>query len=107
AAMETQALQSYLFPHRSVHFVSTVDPTHMRETLASADPATTLFIIASKSFGTLETHQNARLARSWYLDNGGEESRVDRHFVAVSANVPKAVAFGIHPDDIFPRDRKS
>jgi len=101
-AMMAQALHTWHVPQLSVHFVSNVDPTHMRETLASADPATTLFIIASKSFGTLETHQNARLARSWYLDNGGAENRVDRHFVAVSANVPKAVAFGIHPDNIFP-----
>lgn len=101
-AMVAQALHTWHLPQLSVHFVSNVDPTHMRETLAGADPATTLFIIASKSFGTLETHQNAKLARSWYLDNGGEERRIHRHFVAVSANVPKAVAFGIHPDNIFP-----
>lgn len=101
-AMVAEALRTWHVPQLTVHFVSNVDPTHMRETLAGADPATTLFIIASKSFSTLETHQNATLARSWYLHNGGEESRIDRHFVAVSANVPKAVAFGIHPDNIFP-----
>ncbi len=101
-AMVTEALRHWHVPKLRTHFVSNVDPAHMRSTLAQADPQTTLFIIASKSFSTLETHQNAALARRWYLENGGDESKVSRHFVAVSANVPKAQAFGIDPDNIFP-----
>ncbi len=101
-AMVTEALRHWHVPQLRTHFVSNVDPAHMRSTLAGADPQTTLFIIASKSFSTLETHQNAALARRWYLENGGDETRVFRHFVAVSANVPKAQAFGIDPDNIFP-----
>lgn len=101
-AMVTEALTAWHVSQVNVHFVSNVDPTHMRETLATEDPQTTLFIIASKSFTTLETHQNAALARRWYLDNGGDANLVARHFVAVSANASKAEAFGIGTDNIFP-----
>ncbi len=101
-AMVTAALVNWHAPQLHCHFVSNVDPVHMRETLATADPQTTLFIIASKSFNTLETHQNAALARRWYLDNGGDVALIARHFVAVTANVPKAQAFGIDAANIFP-----
>ncbi len=101
-AMVAEALKYWHVPQVDVHFVSNVDPVHMREALATVDPQTTLFIIASKSFNTLETHQNAALARRWYLDNGGDAELVARHFVAVSANVSKAEAFGIGTDNIFP-----
>jgi len=101
-AMVTEALRHWHVPQLQTLFVSNVDPDHMRTALAAADPQTTLFIIASKSFSTLETHQNAALARRWYLENGGDEKQIARHFVAVSANVPKAQAFGIDPENIFP-----
>ncbi|MDO8271391.1 MAG: glucose-6-phosphate isomerase [Gammaproteobacteria bacterium] len=101
-AMVTAALAYWHVPQLQCYFVSNVDPVHMRETLATADPQTTLFIIASKSFNTLETHQNAALARRWYLDNGGDVALIARHFVAVTANVPKAQAFGIDAANIFP-----
>lgn len=101
-AMVAEALRYWHVEQLSVHFVSNVDPVHMRETLANADPQTTLFVIASKTFTTLETLQNASLARRWFLDNGGDLAQVARHFVAVTANVPKAEAFGINADNIFP-----
>lgn len=101
-AMVAEALRYWHVEQLSVHFVSNVDPVHMRETLANADPQTTLFVIASKTFTTLETLQNASLARRWYLDNGGDLAQVARHFVAVTANVPKAEAFGIDAANIFP-----
>lgn len=101
-AMVTEALQRWQLPQLSTHFVSNVDPAHMRSTLAMLNPETTLFVIASKSFNTLETHQNAALARRWYLENGGEEAQIAQHFVAVSANVDKAKAFGIAQENIFP-----
>lgn len=101
-AMVTAALAHWHVPQLRCHFVSNVDPVHMRETLAAADPQSTLFIIASKSFNTLETHQNAALARRWYIDNGGDVVLIARHFVAVTANVPKAQAFGIDAANIFP-----
>ena len=101
-AMVTEALQRWQLPQIETHFVSNVDPAHMRSTLAKANPETTLFVIASKSFNTLETHQNAALARHWYLDNGGDEAQLAQHFVAVSANVAKAKAFGIAQENIFP-----
>ncbi|MBU2097128.1 MAG: glucose-6-phosphate isomerase [Gammaproteobacteria bacterium] len=83
-------------------FVSNVDPSHLRRTLATVDVTTTLFIVASKSFTTLETLSNAQLARQWYLDSGGREADIHRHFVAVSSNVAAASEFGIHQDNIFP-----
>ena len=101
-AMVTEALQRWQLPQLSTHFVSNVDPAHMRGTLAKLNPETTLFVIASKSFNTLETHQNAALARRWYLENGGDEAQIAQHFVAVSANVDKAKAFGIAQENIFP-----
>ncbi|MCB1665993.1 MAG: glucose-6-phosphate isomerase [Pseudomonadales bacterium] len=101
-AMVTAALQHWQLPGIRTFFVSNVDPAHMRMTLSNASPETTLFIIASKSFSTLETHQNAALARRWYLDNGGDEKQVSKHFVAVSANVPRAREFGIAEENIFP-----
>lgn len=101
-AMVAEALRHWHIEELSVHFVSNVDPAHMRETLANADPQTTLFVIASKTFSTLETLQNASLARRWYLDNGGGLTQVAQHFVAVTANVPRAEAFGIDAANIFP-----
>lgn len=101
-AMVTDALASWHVPQLRSRFVSNVDPAHMHSALADADPETTLFIIASKSFTTLETHQNAALARRWYLSKGGSEAMLAQHFVAVSANVEKARSFGIAADNIFP-----
>ncbi|MEI2818829.1 MAG: glucose-6-phosphate isomerase [Marmoricola sp.] len=93
-------------------FISNIDPTDAALTLADLDPATTLFIVASKTFTTLETLTNARLCRSWLLNGlleqraieGGEEAAmaaVAKHFVAVSTALDKVAEFGIDPANAF------
>src|SRR4051794_39969879 len=85
-------------------FISNIDPTDAATTLAGLDPATTLFIVSSKTFGTLETLTNARLCKAWLLDGLGGCDRADavrRHFVAVSTALDKVAAFGIDPDNAF------
>jgi len=101
-AMATAALRPW---HRSgirAHFVSNLDPAHLQDCLQHLNPATTLFVVASKSFSTLETLQNAHAARRWCLAAGVEEQALHKHFVAVSTNVDAAVAFGIAADNIYP-----
>ncbi|MDT0617734.1 glucose-6-phosphate isomerase [Salinisphaera sp. P385] len=78
-----------------VHFAANVDPADLDGILAALDPATTLFVVTSKSFGTAETLANARAARDWLLAAAPDETAVARHFVAVSTNIPAAQAFGI------------
>ena len=98
--MVTEALT----PYKSVvniHFVSNVDGTHIAETLKKLDPETTLFIIASKTFTTLETMTNARTAKDWLLNAFGDESAVAKHFIALSTNRAEVEAFGIDPDNMF------
>ena len=85
-------------------FISNIDPTDAATTLAGLDPASTLFIVSSKTFGTLETLTNARLCRSWLLDglaDADEKDAVARHFVAVSTALDKVADFGIDPDNAF------
>lgn len=85
-----------------VHFVSNVDSAHIVSTLKDLNPATTLFVIASKTFTTIETLTNARTARQWLLDTvGGDVSAVAKHFVAVSTNREKVTAFGIDANNMF------
>jgi glucose-6-phosphate isomerase len=84
-----------------VHFVSNVDGTHLTETLKHLDPATTLFIIASKTFTTQETMANAFSARQWFMERTGSQGDVARHFVAVSTNTRAVEKFGIHRDNMF------
>ena len=99
--MVTQALQPYWQPGLRTHFVSNVDPSQIFETLAIINPETTLFIVASKSFGTPETLLNAQVARRWLIAKAGEESAVAKHFVAVSTNTEKVRAFGIDTGHMF------
>ncbi|MFM1896456.1 MAG: hypothetical protein RLZZ385_1530 [Pseudomonadota bacterium] len=101
-AMVVRALRAYSDRAVDCHFLSNVDPAVAADTLAGLDGETTLFIIASKSFTTLETHQNAFAARQWFLDAGGDEAQLHRHFVAVSSNVTAAQAFGIAAENVFP-----
>ena len=101
-AMAAEALAPYHVANFTCHFVSNVDPLNLEQTLAPLDPATTLFVIASKTFTTLETMQNANAARGWALTAGVPTTELGKHFVAVSANVEKAAAFGIAPANIFP-----
>ncbi|MEK1886614.1 MAG: glucose-6-phosphate isomerase [Phyllobacterium sp.] len=98
-AMATLALSPYHDGPRA-HFVSNVDGAHIADTLAKLDPATTLIIIASKTFTTIETMTNARAARKWIADALGEKA-VGQHFAAVSTALDKVDAFGIPADRIF------
>ena len=99
--MVCEALKHYAHPGLRVHFVSNVDATHLAETLKSLDPATTLFIVASKTFTTQETLTNAWSARDWLLAKLGDEAAVGRHFVALSTNGEAVGAFGIDPANMF------
>lgn len=98
--MVTEALKPYQ-KNITPHFVSNVDGTHLAETLKKVNPETTLFIIASKTFTTQETMTNAESARDWFIKSLGEQAEVSKHFVAVSTNTEKVVAFGIDPDNMF------
>ncbi|HUW29750.1 MAG TPA: glucose-6-phosphate isomerase [Sulfuriferula sp.] len=99
--MVTQALTPYWQKGLAPHFVSNVDPTHISETLRRLDPETTLFIVASKSFGTPETLLNAQVARRWLVAALKDEAAVARHFVAVSTHAEKVRAFGIDTANMF------
>jgi glucose-6-phosphate isomerase len=85
-----------------VTFVSNVDPEHLSRALAGLDPATTLFIVTSKTFTTIETLRNAQSAREWLAANLGGGAALAPHFVAVTANVDAARAFGISGADVLP-----
>ncbi|MGB9439308.1 MAG: glucose-6-phosphate isomerase, partial [Desulfobacterales bacterium] len=99
--MVTEALRPYADKELAVHFVSNIDGTHITETLKKLDPATTLFLIASKTFTTQETMTNAFSAREWFLKQAGDSAHVARHFAALSTNVEKVEAFGIDKDNMF------
>ncbi len=99
--MVTEALNPYGLPTIRPHFVSNIDGTHLAATLQHLDPATTLFVIASKTFTTQETLTNAHSARAWFLAHGGNEAAIADHFVAVSTNRQAVQQFGIDPDNMF------
>jgi glucose-6-phosphate isomerase len=99
-AMAVLALTPYCDPGLSVQFVSNVDGDDIAETLKPLDPETTLFIVASKTFTTLETMTNAASARRWLVDALGEQA-VARHFVAVSTAADHVAAFGIDTSNMF------
>jgi glucose-6-phosphate isomerase len=99
--MVTAALAPYADGPRT-HFVSNVDPTDLARTLAGLEPATTLFLIASKTFTTQETMTNARSARDWLLRSLPGEGAVAAHFVALSTHRQEVVRFGIEPERMFP-----
>ena len=98
-AMATAALAPYHDGPRA-HFVSNVDGAHMADTLARLDLSRTLFIIASKTFTTIETMTNANTARARVAAQLGEAA-VAEHFAALSTALPKVAAFGIPPDRVF------
>ena len=99
--MVTEALKPYWVEGREVFFVSNIDGTHLVETLKHVDPETTLFLIASKTFTTQETMTNARSARQWFLDHGGSQGDVAKHFVALSTNAAGVKEFGIDENNMF------
>ena len=108
--MVYEALKPYADAGITARFISNIDPTDVAEKVSGLDPETTLFIVASKTFGTLETLTNARVAREWLLSalaeagalEGKEASEaVAKHFVAVSTALDKVAAFGIDPENAF------
>ncbi|WKV10826.1 glucose-6-phosphate isomerase [Marivirga harenae] len=99
--MVTEALKPYKVKGIESHFVSNVDATHIAEVLQKIDPETTLFLIASKTFTTQETMTNAHTARRWFLENGGSEDTIKKHFVALSTNKAGVENFGIDPANMF------
>ncbi len=99
-AMAARALAPYGSPTIRGHFVSNVDGADIGDTLATLDPATTLFIVSSKTFTTLETMTNAQSARAWLVAALGEDA-VGHHFAAVSTKLDLVAKFGIQPDRIF------
>ncbi|NRD70187.1 glucose-6-phosphate isomerase [Psychrobacter okhotskensis] len=101
--MATAALDEWADTDIEVHFVSNMDGTQLDNLLKHLNPETTLFIISSKSFGTIDTLSNAKTALSWLLATaklraGTEDSVLRRHFIGISANSEKMSAWGIHPE---------
>ena len=99
-AMAAEALAAFGHPRLSTHFVSNIDGADVHNTLSRLDPASTLVIVASKTFGTIETLTNAHTARDWLVAALGAEAVAD-HFVAVSTNAERVAAFGIDTDNMF------
>lgn len=110
--MAYEALLPYVAEGLQVRFISNIDPADIAITVGDLDPETTLFIVASKSFGTIETLTNARLARDWLweeltrrgvigTDSAAREQAVARHFVAVSTALDKVADFGIDTANTF------
>ena len=100
--MADRALRHYARRDLTFRFVSNVDGTDFAEKTLDLDPEETLFIVASKTFTTLETMTNARTARDWALARLGDEAAVAKHFVAVSTASDEVAAFGIDTANMFP-----
>ncbi|MFI0789377.1 glucose-6-phosphate isomerase [Streptomyces lydicus] len=107
-AMAYEALRAYSHRDMQFRFVSNVDGADLHEAVRDLDPAETLFIVASKTFTTIETITNATSARDWLLaglgatgSGGGAGEAVAKHFVALSTNAEKVAEFGINPDNMF------
>ena len=99
--MACEALKSWSKPDLNVMFVSNVDGFHLHDTLRGLKAEETLFIIASKTFTTMETMTNAFSARDWFLSKIKDETAIARHFVAVSTNLKEVSAFGIDTANAF------
>ncbi|KTW26206.1 hypothetical protein T552_03097 [Pneumocystis carinii B80] len=100
-SMVTEALKPYALRSLQVYYVSNIDGTHISEVLRLCDPERTLFLIASKTFTTLETITNAETAKKWFLKTSGSEEHVSKHFIALSTNVKEVTAFGIDAENMF------
>jgi glucose-6-phosphate isomerase len=95
------ALRSFVHPGLNLHFVANIDSHDLNAVLSKIDPETTLFIISSKTFTTLETMMNAQSARTWFLHHA-TMADMRQHFIAVSAHAETVTAFGIAPENMFP-----
>ena len=100
-AMVCDALRHLAIRKLSVHFVSNIDPSHLQNTLKDLQAETTLFVIASKSFSTLETLKNAEAARDWLLEQT-DATATAKHFVAITTNLSAATEFGIEEQNLYP-----
>ncbi|MBV1950079.1 glucose-6-phosphate isomerase, partial [Streptomyces sp. BV129] len=100
-AMAFEALRPFTDRDLTLRFVSNVDGADLHEAIRDLDPAETLFIVASKTFTTIETITNATSARKWLLDVLGDDKAVAKHFVALSTNAEKVTGFGIDVDNMF------
>ncbi|KAI8813032.1 Phosphoglucose isomerase, partial [Cladochytrium replicatum] len=99
--MVTEALKPYARKGIHVHFVSNIDGTHLAEVLKMVHPETVMFIIASKTFTTIETITNATSAKNWFLQTAKDPAHVAKHFVALSTNEKAVTAFGIDKANMF------
>ena len=100
--MAYEALKAFKTPEIECRFISNIDPTDLYQKTHDLDPATTLFIVVSKTFGTQETLTNATEARNWLLAGlGGSSDAVAKHFVAVSTNAGRVADFGIDTANMF------
>jgi glucose-6-phosphate isomerase len=100
--MAYEALKDYKAAGIECRFISNIDPTDLHEKTHDLDPASTLFVIVSKTFGTQETLTNATEARNWLLAGlGGDQGAVAKHFVAVSTNAQRVADFGIDTENMF------
>lgn len=98
----SDALAPYAKDGFSIEYIANIDPSDATDVLSKLDPETTLFVICSKSFSTLETLENAKACRRWFLSQGGDEADVAKHFIAVTTAIEKATAFGIDKTNLFP-----
>jgi glucose-6-phosphate isomerase len=99
--MVTEALRPYSNPELKFHFVANVDGSEITEVLSHLSPATTLFIVESKTFTTQETITNALTAREWFMSQVQRQEEIAKHFVAVSTNRDAVMEFGIDPKNMF------
>jgi glucose-6-phosphate isomerase len=100
--MAYEALKAYADAGLECRFISNIDPTDLYAKTHDLDPASTLFVVVSKTFGTQETLTNATEARNWLLAGlGGDQSAVAKHFVAVSTNAQRVADFGIDTENMF------
>ncbi|MDO9323039.1 MAG: glucose-6-phosphate isomerase, partial [Pseudomonas sp.] len=98
----SEALLPFAQKGVSCHYLANIDGSEFFELAGKLRAETTLFIVSSKTFSTLETLKNAQASRAWYLAQGGSEEALHRHFIAVSSNREAALAFGIRAENIFP-----
>ncbi len=99
--MVTEALKPFVKSDFTFHFVSNIDSSDLASVLKVVDPETTLFVISSKTFTTLETMTNARSAKEWFLGSAKDQKFVKNHFIAISTNTSAVAEFGIDTENMF------
>lgn len=100
--LAVEALAQFAVTQQRVHFVANVDAYDLHQALHGLNPETTLFIIVSKSWSTLETRVNANTARSWFLERSCDVSAIPQHFLAITTNTQQAADFGLPEENLLP-----